>query len=283
MEIKTGLAEAAKKSLAAQPANLGKFGDISPAIIENLILQGDIAGMNSEQRVEYVTKMCGSLGLNPLTKPFQILVLKGKTVLYATKDCTEQLRKVHTVSITDLKFEQIGDILLRCTATAADRYGKLDISTGVLAIAGLKGEDLANAMMKVETKAKRRVTLSICGLGFLDESAVEDMPNVIKTVDIDAELVTDEQNENKAAEDSEKPESIEISETAIKLIEAANSESDLKNIHNMFPQYHGLALFAKMLNTRTKEIRTEQKKKKADEKAEESTQPEGPAKTGLFK
>ena len=40
---------------------------------------------------------------------------------------------------------------------------------GVVSIAGLKGEALANAMMKAETKAKRRATLSICGLGWMDE------------------------------------------------------------------------------------------------------------------
>ncbi len=33
--------------------------------------------------------------------------------------------------------------------------------------------DKANAMMKAETKAKRRVTLSICGLGMLDETEIE--------------------------------------------------------------------------------------------------------------
>jgi hypothetical protein len=43
-----------------------------------------------------------------------------------------------------------------------DKYGKL-----------LPPEELANAFMKAETKAKRRVTLSICGLGFLDESEIE--------------------------------------------------------------------------------------------------------------
>jgi hypothetical protein len=31
-------------------------------------------------------------------------------------------------------------------------------------------------MMKAETKAKRRVTLSICGLGMLDETEVADIP-----------------------------------------------------------------------------------------------------------
>jgi len=48
-------------------------------------------------------------------------------------------------------------------------------ATGAVDIKGLTGKNLANAFMKAETKAKRRVTLSICGLGFLDESEVEDM------------------------------------------------------------------------------------------------------------
>jgi hypothetical protein len=46
----------------------------------------------------------------------------------------------------------------------------------------LKGEALANAIMKCETKAKRRVTLSICGLGLLDELDVETLPTVVSDV-----------------------------------------------------------------------------------------------------
>ena len=37
----------------------------------------------------------------------------------------------------------------------------------------VQGENRANAMMKAETKAKRRVTLSVCGLGMLDETEAE--------------------------------------------------------------------------------------------------------------
>ena len=37
----------------------------------------------------------------------------------------------------------------------------------------LKGDALANALMKAETKAKRRVTLSIAGLGWLDETELD--------------------------------------------------------------------------------------------------------------
>ena len=39
---------------------------------------------------------------------------------------------------------------------------------------------LANAIMKTETKAKRRATLSICGLGFLDESEIETIPRTAR-------------------------------------------------------------------------------------------------------
>jgi hypothetical protein len=43
-------------------------------------------------------------------------------------------------------------------------------------LGNLKGDALANALMKSETKAKRRVTLSIAGLGWLDETELETIP-----------------------------------------------------------------------------------------------------------
>ena len=63
------------------------------------------------------------------------------------------------------------------TSYARTHDGKEDVSTGAVSIAGLKGEALANAHMKAETKSKRRVTLSICGLAFLDETEVNTIPN----------------------------------------------------------------------------------------------------------
>jgi hypothetical protein len=43
-------------------------------------------------------------------------------------------------------------------------------------IGKLQGEARANAVMKAITKAKRRVTLSICGLGLMDESEALTLP-----------------------------------------------------------------------------------------------------------
>src|SRR5690606_33168556 len=50
-----------------------------------------------------------------------------------------------------------------------------DMAMGAVALTNKRGEDLANALMKAETKAKRRATLSICGLGILDETEIDDM------------------------------------------------------------------------------------------------------------
>jgi phage tail sheath protein FI len=57
--------------------------------------------------------------------------------------------------------------------------------------------------MKAETKAKRRVTLSICGLNMLDESEVESIPQqakqVTSVVSVKPAQVAVEQNRQQAA------------------------------------------------------------------------------------
>ena len=151
-------------------------------LITNLVLNGDISQMSPEMKVEYYNKLCYSLNLNPVTKPFQIISFQGKTILYATKDCTEQLRKINKVSIVELT-QDISNGLCIAKCKVQDKDNRFDIATGAVAIANLKGGDLANAIMKSETKAKRRATLSICGLGILDESELDTMPEY-KTADI---------------------------------------------------------------------------------------------------
>lgn len=140
--------------------------------LEAYIAAGDIGKLGPDQRIALYRAVCDSLGLNPLTQPFQYLTLSGKTILYATKSCTEQLRSIHGVSVVRMEREIIGDILT-VTVAVTERTGREDISTGSVSLAGLKGENLSNAWMKCETKAKRRATLSICGLAVLDETEVD--------------------------------------------------------------------------------------------------------------
>src|SRR5262245_22777914 len=145
---------------------------LPPEIVETVVIGGDLAGLNVAQRAEYYGAVCRSLGLNPLTKPFEYLTLNGKLRLYALRDCADQLRRLHAISIHIANRERVSDIYV-VTARAKDRHGREDESTGAVTVGNLKGDALANALMKAETKAKRRVTLSIAGLGWLDETELD--------------------------------------------------------------------------------------------------------------
>ena len=148
----------------------------SPAeIMETVLVKGDLSKLTVEERNTYYFRLCESVGLNPLTQPIEYINLNGKLRLYAKKDCTDQLRAIHKVSVTDMSEAEREGVYI-VTSKVANAEGRTDMAKGAVNIAGLKGESLANAIMKAETKAKRRATLSICGLGILDETEVEDIP-----------------------------------------------------------------------------------------------------------
>ena len=143
----------------------------SDDIMERVLLAGDLSKLQPEERVQYYGAVCKSLGLNPLTKPFEYISLNGKLTLYARRDCTDQLRRIHNINVTITSRELVNGCYV-VTAKAAG-FDRIDESIGAVAVEGLKGDALANALMKAETKAKRRVTLSIVGLGWLDETETE--------------------------------------------------------------------------------------------------------------
>jgi len=148
--------------------------------IEKALIGGDLAPLSTEDRLQYYTKVCDSVGLNPLTKPFLYIKLNGKLQLYAAKDCTDQLRKIHNISIEITDTRIVEDIYLVTVVATERKSGRPDSDMGFAKVTGLKGENLGNAMLKAVTKAKRRVTLSICGMGMLDETEVDDIPNSAK-------------------------------------------------------------------------------------------------------
>lgn len=140
--------------------------------LERVLIGGDLSHLTAEDRVSYYRTVCESLQLNPLTKPFEYITLNGKLVLYAKRDCTDQLRRRDRISIRIASRELVDGVYV-VTARAMTPDGREDESTGAVPLEGLKGEAKANAIMKGETKAKRRATLSICGLGLLDETEIE--------------------------------------------------------------------------------------------------------------
>lgn len=157
--------------------------------IERVVIAGDLSKLTPDERWNYYRGVCQSLGLNPFTKPFDYINLSGKLTLYAKKDCGDQLRKIHGVSIDITARERIDDLYV-VTARATTRQGRHDEEIGAVTIGNLRGDALANALMKATTKAKRRVTLSICGLGMLDETELETIasarPANVETIPQDA-------------------------------------------------------------------------------------------------
>ena len=151
------------------------------SILERTVVGGDLSALTSEERTRYYAAVCQSVGLNPLTNPFQYITLQGRLTLYATKNATEQLCAIHGISVSILAAEMIDDDLyvVRSRAEQGDRYAD---ATGAVAMTmrgrdgqeyPAKGESRANLIMKAETKAVRRAVLRLVGLGMLDETEVE--------------------------------------------------------------------------------------------------------------
>lgn len=192
---------------------------LSPEVLETVLVDGDLRKLTPSQRSAYYQNFCWSLGINHLTRPFGYIVLNDKLTLYAFKGATDQLRRVHGISLSILsreRDEESGTYLV--TARATMPSGRSDEDVGAVAFYKteydrqekktvstiLSGETAANAKMKAETKAKRRVTLSICGLGgVLDESeldtvkgykkvAIEEVEAVEEAVVIEAKITPDQ-------------------------------------------------------------------------------------------
>ena len=152
---------------------------IDPAIIESIVTKGDLSGLNQVQKVQYYNYRCKQIGLDPSAKPFDLLNLSGKQVLYANAGATQQLCNIHRLSTQITGKERVDDIyIVSVRVTGAD--GRVSENQGAVSIAGLRGDALANGVLKATTKAIRRSVLAHCGLGMLDETEVETIPSAVK-------------------------------------------------------------------------------------------------------
>jgi hypothetical protein len=157
-------------------SDLVKVDDGTTAkVVESVVTKGDISGLTPVDKSRYYVQMCESLGLNPAAQPFAVLKLSGKEVLYASRGATDQLAAIHKLNREIIDGPKVVDLegakIVYCLARATHPNGRTETS-----VATLPFSDPANVLMKAETKAKRRATLSILGLGMLDESELETIP-----------------------------------------------------------------------------------------------------------
>lgn len=146
---------------------------IDYATLEKLVAQGDLKGLTPVQRVSYYQARCVACGLDPASQPFEYLTFQGKLILYARKTATDQLTRLHRISLSVVSREYDTETgLYEVTFRATFPDGRVNEDVGAMVILNLKGDALAVARMKTVTKAKRRTVLAACGLGMLDESEV---------------------------------------------------------------------------------------------------------------
>ena len=144
-------------------------------VVESLVLRGDLSGLGPRERANHYIAVCHGLGLNPASKPLDYLKLNGKEILYPNKGATDQLAAIHKVTREIIDGPKVMDLagtkLVYALCRATLPGGRFETSVATVPLV-----DPVNVLMKVETKAKRRATLSILGLGMLDEMELETIP-----------------------------------------------------------------------------------------------------------
>lgn len=141
-------------------------------VVESVVTKGDLSGLNTRQLTEYYVAECVRMGLDPLSRPFDLLRLQGKLVMYANRRCADMLAAKHNVTRTILEDPQVRKYgsteLLYCKVRVSLPSGRVEED-----VATLPATDLVNAVMKIATKAARRATLKVCGWGGMDELELE--------------------------------------------------------------------------------------------------------------
>lgn len=152
--------------------------------IDEIIMKGDISSLTTPQRADFLGKLALSMGLNPLSQPFELIVLNDKLTIYAKKGAADQLREKHKIKTTVLSKGFLDEgktaYYVEVQLQTPDPNGNYDtqgcrseVEIGCAGVGGSTGEALGNAHMKAYTKAKRRGTLAFCGFGGLDELEVD--------------------------------------------------------------------------------------------------------------
>lgn len=146
--------------------------------IEKAVIRNDLQSLTEVERIQYNFAACRSLGLNPLTRPFDYIVQDGKMSLYLNAVGVAQLRAIYGISVK-VKERSFDKEFIYCTAIAWDNSGRSEEATAILSLYNkdntrlLVGQSKANLIMKAETKAKRRATLALRGIPWGDSGEIK--------------------------------------------------------------------------------------------------------------
>lgn len=139
---------------------------------------GDLSTLPEAEQDRVLVKMCAHYGLDPILRPFCIIPAQGKKIWYPTKAATDMVasRDALTRKFKERRIDKelmICEIIMEITdgkrieeGTAVVSLGEFvrDPKSGQITEQMMRGEAVANAIMRCETKAKRRATLAWFGM-----------------------------------------------------------------------------------------------------------------------
>lgn len=153
------------------------------AALSHVLGTGDLARLSDNERVGHYLDVCQSLGLNPRTRPFDWIEFYDpqtkakKLTLYPNRSCAEQLRRQHQISVRVIRREPIGagtdEPMFVVEVEGTTPTGRVGTAIKYVPLIGnkqsggtyrLSGAALANAYMKAETGAMRRLAFSMVGM-----------------------------------------------------------------------------------------------------------------------
>jgi hypothetical protein len=195
------------------------FENIMAKIIESF---GDFSVLTKEEINTYTSFLCDKYGLDKSTQPIRFIKDKNSEniIPYLTRNATDQLRKNLGISVIEenIQFSPNG---LACIVTVKvqDKEGRTDMDTGSVFIGGLVGNEYSDKIMTCVTKAKKRATISLSGIGILDETEVQGIAEGVLRESVQSKKSLEgEMSEEEISEE-------EISKITLLVDNAAKTES----------------------------------------------------------
>ncbi len=166
--------------------------EVSAAVMNRFLQTGDVKPFNEVDKLKIMHGICERLGVDPVARPLELLEFNGKQVWYLSATGCEMIAAKWNMSFEIVKHEINKDEgLVECIMRGTvPQTGRKDEATAFVQCAkkNLKGEieqffglDMANARMKCETKARRRLIKRLAGLDYIDEDDLKEIQKQTKT------------------------------------------------------------------------------------------------------
>lgn len=145
-------------------------------IAQRAAMTGNLKALSNDERWQYYLAMCIHLDLDPVSRPFDWIDQEGRLTLYPNANCASQLADKMGLSFPEYKAETIGEVYIFRVKAVAD--GRECWATGAVPM-GKSADQIARAIKKAETQAKRRAALSMGGLALTESDEIQEIGGVV--------------------------------------------------------------------------------------------------------